>query len=169
MKNNRSTGSAGQGVHFRGDLGRQVRLRVIQDGVPAPIRLSWGMAGVTDPPRARGSPAGRVRKSCPCRLAARRLPQLVEAWAGKAELAFKKVLVTEQFKRWGSCSNGTLRFNWRIMQAPKSLVDYVVAHKVVHLLHEHHQPAFWATLGRLLPDYEARKARLKELGPRLVW
>lgn len=103
------------------------------------------------------------------RLAAIRFPRLVEAWAAKADLRFKKVVVTEQAKRWGSCSDGTLRLNWRIIQAPKSLVDYVVAHEVVHLAHEHHGPAFWSALGRLMPDYEARKARLKEVGPRLVW
>jgi predicted metal-dependent hydrolase len=62
-----------------------------------------------------------------------------------------------------------LRINWRILQAPKRLVDYVVAHEVTHLIHEHHGRAFWATLGRVMPDYEARKERLRELGPRWVW
>ncbi|WPB76332.1 M48 family metallopeptidase [Archangium violaceum] len=49
------------------------------------------------------------------------------------------------------------------------LVDYVVAHKVVHLTHDGHGRAFWAALGRLLPDYEARRERLRMEGPRLVW
>ena len=38
-----------------------------------------------------------------------------------------------------------------------------------HLLHDDHGPGFWATLGRIMPDYEVRRARLRELGPRLVW
>jgi hypothetical protein len=79
------------------------------------------------------------------------------------------VLVREQEKRWGSCSRGVVRFNWRIIQAPMRLVDYVVAHEVVHLLHDAHGREFWAALGRLLPDYEARRARLHAEGPRLIW
>ncbi len=34
---------------------------------------------------------------------------------------------------------------------------------------EDHGRAFWQTLGRVMPDYDARKARLRELGPALVW
>jgi predicted metal-dependent hydrolase len=45
----------------------------------------------------------------------------------------------------------------------------VIAHELVHLVHERHDRAFLATLGRIMPDYEARKTRLKELGGRLVW
>lgn len=154
-------------------LGRQVRLRVVHDGAPAPIRLHGGWLELPIPRGLDVAHRGRYTRAALVdwyrRLAARRLPQLVETWAAKADLAFRKVVVTEQAKRWGSCSDGILRLNWRIIQAPKSLVDYVVAHEVVHLAHEHHGLAFWATLGRLMPDYEARKARLKELGPRLVW
>ncbi len=154
-------------------LGRQVRLRVLQDGAPAPIRLHRGWLELPLPrgldvvhrgPYARAALVDWYR-----RLAAHRLPRLVEVWAAKADLTFKNVVVTEQSKRWGSCSDGTLRLNWRIIQAPKSLLDYVVAHEVVHLAHEHHGPAFWSTLGRLMPDYEIRKARLKELGANLIW
>jgi hypothetical protein len=52
---------------------------------------------------------------------------------------------------------------------PASLVDYVLAHELVHLIHEDHSRDFWSTLGRIMPDYEERKKRLREMGPRLVW
>lgn len=47
------------------------------------------------------------------------------------------------------------------------LVDYVVAHEVVHFVHDHGR-AFWAELGRLLPTYEARRERLRTEGPRFL-
>lgn len=154
-------------------LGRQLRLRVLEDAPPAPIRLH---AGWLELPLPRGlEVAHRARYTRAAlvdwyrRRATLRLPPLVETWSARAELSAKDVIITEQAKRWGSCSDGTLRLNWRILQAPRSLMDYVVAHEVVHLAHEHHGPAFWAMLGRLMPDYEERKARLRELGPRLVW
>jgi hypothetical protein len=59
--------------------------------------------------------------------------------------------------------------NWRILQAPRLLVDYVLAHEVAHLVHADHGPAFWRTLALLLPDYEARRDRLREVGATLVW
>jgi predicted metal-dependent hydrolase len=45
----------------------------------------------------------------------------------------------------------------------------LVAHGLVHLPHEDHGRAFWATLGRAMPDHEERKRRLRAMGPRLVW
>jgi predicted metal-dependent hydrolase len=81
-----------------------------------------------------------------------------------------EIVVSEPTKRWGSASkNGTVRINWRVMQAPVTLVDYVLVHELVHLVHEDHSREFWATLGRMMPDYEERKKRLRELGPRMVW
>jgi predicted metal-dependent hydrolase len=72
------------------------------------------------------------------------------------------VLVREQEKRWGSCnSKGELRFNWRVMMAPMSLVDYVVAHEVCHLVVRDHSTRFWKLLGTILPDFEERRARLR--------
>jgi predicted metal-dependent hydrolase len=62
-----------------------------------------------------------------------------------------------------------LRFNWRIIQAPIRLIDYVVAHEVVHVIHADHTKAFWARLGVVMPDYERRKEELRRLGVRLDW
>jgi hypothetical protein len=69
--------------------------------------------------------------------------------------------------RRGSEASG--RINWRIVQAPVSLIDYVLAHEAVHLEHPSHGRAFWAALGRIMPDYEARRAALRAMGESLVW
>jgi len=49
------------------------------------------------------------------------------------------------------------------------LVDYVVAHELVHLLHRDHTPEFCARLGRAMPDYEGRRERLRALGRGYEW
>jgi hypothetical protein len=98
------------------------------------------------------------------------LPRRAALWALRLGLPVPKIIVAEPPKRWGSVAkNGAVRVNWRVLQAPVALVDYVVAHELVHLLHEHHGRAFWATLGRVMPDYEQRKKRLRAMGPRLIW
>jgi predicted metal-dependent hydrolase len=80
------------------------------------------------------------------------------------------VLIREQRKRWGSAdAQGVLRFNWRVVQAPTRLVDYVVAHELVHLRYPNHTRGFWAALGQVMPDYERRREELRRLGRMMVW
>ena len=60
------------------------------------------------------------------------------------------VRLTRARKRWGSCSSeGVLRLNWRLVQAPDAIRRSVVAHEVAHLVHFDHSPAFHALLGEL--------------------
>lgn len=154
-------------------LGRQCRLRLLPSEGADRVALHGGWLDLPIPrglaPGHRSAHARAALIEWYKRLAEERFPTWVTPWAEKLGVTFEAVRVTDQAKRWGSYSNGVLRFNWRIIQAPRALVGYVLAHEVVHGIHEHHGREFWATLGRLMPDYEARKSRLKELGPTLVW
>lgn len=69
-------------------------------------------------------------------------------------------------RRWGSCSgSGTVRINWRLVQAPDFVRRSVVAHEVAHLVHFDHSLAFHALLGRLYDDDLAAADRwLKQHG-----
>ncbi|MFP5419271.1 MAG: M48 family metallopeptidase [Gammaproteobacteria bacterium] len=70
--------------------------------------------------------------------------------------------------QWGSCTrSGRIRLNWRLVQAPLALIDYVAAHELAHLVHLDHSPRFWAQVARLCPDALARRAELRALGPAL--
>jgi len=157
-------------------FGRQARLVVIPAEKPFTQRARLTSGKLTVPVAANlGSRerAAAVRKQLVAWYrgkAAERLPERVEPWRARLGLAPAEILIRSQEKRWASCDGqGILRFNWRIIQAPVSLIDYVVAHELVHLLHRHHTPDFWAALGRLLPDYEERRDALRRIGERLVW
>ena len=102
--------------------------------------------------------------------AAARLPERVEAWRAKAGVAMPRVVVADQRKRWGSCDrSGTIRLNWRIIQAPMRLVDYVVVHELVHLRHRGHGRDYWRAVARVMPDYERRREELRRCGAGLAW
>ena len=80
------------------------------------------------------------------------------------------VIVSDQQKRRGSCDrSGTIRVNWRIIQTPMRLVDYVVVHELVHLRHRGHDREFWQALGRVMLDYERRRDDLINGGISLTW
>jgi predicted metal-dependent hydrolase len=148
-------------------LGRQYRLRV-QTGAPeSQVRLHGPYLVLA----TAGAAHGRRALVEWYRSKARAyLPRRAAHWAVKLDLPAPRILIAEPPKRWGSTAkNRTIRINWRILQATASLVDYVLAHELVHLIHENHSRDFWATLGQIMPDYEARKKRLRAMGPRLVW
>jgi predicted metal-dependent hydrolase len=94
----------------------------------------------------------------------------VPIWAERLKVNPAGILVREQRTRWGSAdSKRNLRFNWRIVQASTRVLDYVISHELVHLLHPDHTRDFWATLGRVMPDYEGRRERLRVFGRAMVW
>ena len=80
-----------------------------------------------------------------------------------------KSLKTGDFKRqWGSCyQDQTVILNWRVIMAPISIVDYVVAHELCHLIHHDHSREFWNLLQKIMPDYQQRKDYLRINGPYL--
>jgi len=66
--------------------------------------------------------------------------------------------------QWGSCTRrGHIRLNWRLVQAPLTLIDYVAAHELAHLVHLDHSPRFWAQVAALCPDALARRAELRTM------
>jgi predicted metal-dependent hydrolase len=72
-------------------------------------------------------------------------------------------------KRWGSCSHrDQLNFNMKIVMAPIDQLEYVVMHEISHIRHKNHSSRFWEDLGKMMPDYQGRKERLKKNGWRYV-
>ena len=69
-----------------------------------------------------------------------------------------RISIRDTRTRWGSCSaKGDLSFSWRLILTPPEILNYVVCHEVAHLVHMDHSPAFWRTVARIDPDYEARR------------
>lgn len=77
----------------------------------------------------------------------------------------KQVRIGSMQARWGSCNaSGKLAFNWRLVFAPLSVVEYLVAHEVAHLAHMNHSPRFWQLVAELCPHHATARAWLKKHG-----
>lgn len=64
--------------------------------------------------------------------------------------------------KWGNCSKtNQLRFNWRVIMAKMSIIDYVIIHELCHIKHKNHSKAFWNEVQKILPDFEERKEWLR--------
>ena len=56
--------------------------------------------------------------------------------------------------KWGHCtSNGVIQYNWLIMLAPYSIIDYMITHEVCHLLHMDHSRRYWDLVESICPQY----------------
>ena len=155
-------------------LGRNVRLIVESGDVRTPeIRFDHWRFRISVPGGLEGE--GRyqsIRRAVMDWYRARateRLQSGVQRWWPRLGNGGEpQILIRDQRQRWGSCaSDGTLRFNWRVMMLEASLVEYVIVHELVHLSIKNHSADFWRMLAGVLPDVEQRRRRLREAGKSL--
>lgn len=74
-----------------------------------------------------------------------------------------EIAVRRMTSRWGSCkTNGNkITLNYYLLRAPRACVDYVVVHELAHFLVSAHNRAFYGLVAGVLPDWAARRARLR--------
>ena len=84
------------------------------------------------------------------------------------EVKHTRLTLRDTSSRWGSCSSkGALSFCWRLAMAPEFVIDYLVAHEVVHLKHMNHSKTFWKTVAEVTPYTRQAQKWLKENGNKL--
>lgn len=95
------------------------------------------------------------------------LDRHIAALALRVSVEPRGVHIRDLGYRWGSRGRrGHLYFHWRIAMLPHPMIEYVVAHELVHLIERSHSDAFWERLERVLPDYAERQRWLREHGGR---
>jgi predicted metal-dependent hydrolase len=96
------------------------------------------------------------------RLAERELPARVAELASATGQPVTRVTVRDQKSRWGSCSpSGRVSLNWRLIQVPASVRDYVILHELSHVTEANHSVRFWAKLEQVCPWHRDARAWLK--------
>ena len=82
--------------------------------------------------------------------------------AKKMNLKLEKIKVRSYKNRWGSCSsNGDISYNWKLIMAPKKIINYVIVHELCHLIHFNHSRNYWKEVSKKLPNYRKSKEWLK--------
>ena len=97
------------------------------------------------------------------KLASQELPTRVHAYAAQHQVRIERVSVRNQKSRWGSCSRrGTISLNWRLIQTPPHVQDYIILHELMHLRQMNHSARFWREVKSVCPDYEIAERWLKQ-------
>jgi len=92
----------------------------------------------------------------------------LEILAAKLDVKTPPLALSNAQSRWGSCSSrGDVRLNWRLLQAPPQIINYVICHELAHLKEMNHSARFWAVVASLFPDYKKAEKDLKALSPQL--
>ncbi len=152
-------------------LGRSYRLEVIRkESKRIRFRFYHGRF-IVEYPREVEYDSSRVRRHVVRwyrEKALEKLSQRVTFYAAKVGKVPEDVRVRDFKSRWGSCQvDGALDFNWRIIMAPMSIVDYLVVHELVHLIHRGHSRRYWSRLSAILLDHKRRKDWLRINGATL--
>ncbi|HEY0863082.1 MAG TPA: SprT family zinc-dependent metalloprotease [Lacunisphaera sp.] len=93
------------------------------------------------------------------------LPARTWELAAETGADVKHVTVRNQRSRWGSCSaGGTISLNWRLVQTPDSVRDYIIYHELMHLREMNHSDRFWARVQEVCPGWRDAEKWLKRNG-----
>lgn len=146
---------AGTEILFRGEL---VRLHLSADESTARVQFATEDVPIQDP----SADLRREVERHLWRMAARELSERVLILAREHGRQVRRITVRNQRSRWGSCSRrGTISLNWRLIQAPPQVRDYIILHELAHLKEMNHSRRFWAEVARLCPNYEEAERWLK--------
>lgn len=97
------------------------------------------------------------------------LPERAAGLAETTGLQAGGIQVRHYSARWGSCRHdGSIQLNWKLIQTPPEVIDYVIIHELSHLAHFNHSPAFWRLVGQHCPKYKIHRRWLKENGRLLL-
>jgi len=111
---------------------------------------------------------GDLRPALEAQLQRRaRIELPARAWelAAATGTAIKRVTIRSQRSRWGSCSaGGTISLNWRLMQAPDAVRDYLIYHELMHRREMNHSRRFWAHVAAVCPGWREAERWLKRHG-----
>jgi predicted metal-dependent hydrolase len=151
----------GTRILFRG---REVALAV------SVARQGWRVAFADQSLHVPSS--GRIRDGVEQRLrllAEQELEPRLRRFAAQHGLAVKQVTVRNQRTRWGSCSRGgCISLNWRLVQMPPAVADYILLHELMHLRQANHSRRFWREVEAVCPGYRDAEAWLRRSG-RSLW
>jgi len=131
------------------EAGRKLRGRVEEANGKVIVLVPVGTAGK----------APQMLESWLKALARSEIETTVAVQARRMRVSPKTVTIRDQKTRWGSCSNrGTLSFNWRLVMALPSVMEYVVIHELAHNSVPNHSSDFWKLVAAYYPAY--KEARL---------
>jgi predicted metal-dependent hydrolase len=102
-------------------------------------------------------------------IASVELPARCVELAGQHGVKVNRVTVRNQRSRWGSCSSrGAIALNWRLLQMPPDVSDYVILHELMHVRQPNHSRQFLREVASVCEEWRAAEKWLRAHGRELL-
>lgn len=148
--------------------GHEIRLNVLIGSGRQAVDLKGAQLCVTTPTLENSPLIARKVLQWYARQALPDFSRRVQLTASKLGESVSAVALSNARSRWGTCNSQRLiRLNWRLIQAPPEIIQYVVCHEIAHLREMNHSTRFYAILESLYPDHRFAEQTLKALSPAL--
>ena len=83
--------------------------------------------------------------------------------AAQMGVSFQAVKINSARGSWGLCTaDNVIKYSYRLLFAPKDVVEYVIVHELAHVTHKNHSARFWSEVAKYVPDYKTKRAWLKK-------
>jgi len=93
------------------------------------------------------------------------LTQRVVELATEHGFSYARLFIRSQTTKWGTCSSKkNLSLNWKLIQCPPEVIDYLIIHELSHLRELNHSARFWSLVAHLYPEYKKAEGWLKRYG-----
>ena len=149
-------------------LGNDIQLIISQNNSNKALIFDQNTLLVASPQPNNHAVLGRKVIQWYKKQAALDFARRLEILAAKLGVATPPLTLSNAQSRWGSCnSRGEVRLNWRLLQAPPHIINYVICHELAHLKQMNHSAKFWAVVEQLFPNYKLAEKELKALSPQL--
>jgi hypothetical protein len=147
-------------------LGKQYRLKVIENGTGNGVKLTRGYFYINVPDKNDVEQVKERLTEWYRRHAEQVFKERLEVCLAKVrflELDYPDLTIRQMETRWGSCTpEGKIILNLKLIQVPKLYIDYVIMHELCHLKEHHHGQRFYALLNRVMPDWREKRQKLNE-------
>lgn len=102
-------------------------------------------------------------------IAAAELPARCLELAGRCGVRVARVSVRNQRSRWGACSSrGVITLNWRLVQMPAEVSDYVILHELMHVRQPDHSRRFWREVASVCAWWRDAERWLRRHGKEIL-
>lgn len=147
-------------------LGRQYRLKIIENPQKR-VKLQYGYIQLFTPDKKDKAIIKKQLNDWYSEKANLHFPILMQKVLPK----FKKykvqspeLVIRFMQKRWGSCTaHHKIILNTELIKAPKSDIEYVIAHELCHIIYPNHSQQFFKLLTIILPNWKRYKSHLEHL------
>ena len=99
-----------------------------------------------------------------CKVVFKETMNLIYPVFKKYDVCYPELRIRNMETRWGTClaKKGIITLNKRLLEAPRTCIEYVVMHEFCHFIHPNHSKRFYSFLTMLMPDWKERKALLEK-------